>query len=55
MKNQPTPCLTEAERKFLAFALGLATDQMANRSDEFDEADEASLENLRRMADGTQS
>lgn len=42
--------LTEDERQFLTFALELAADQMACRSDEFDNEDEAALKSLRSMA-----
>ena len=43
--------LTVDERQFLTFALELAADQMASRGNEFDDADEAALKSLRRMAD----
>jgi hypothetical protein len=42
--------LTDAERTFLTFALGLAADVMASRGDEFTAEDEAALAFLRRMA-----
>jgi hypothetical protein len=45
-----TATLTAAERQFLSFALDLATDRMASLGDEFDTADEAALEKLRRLA-----
>lgn len=50
MESQYATDLTAADLEFLAFALGLAADRMADYSDEFDETDEASLEKLRRMA-----
>ena len=46
--------LSASERQFLTFALELAADQMAARSDEFDADDEAALAKLRRMADEAQ-
>lgn len=42
--------LSESERVFLAFALGLARDVMASRGDEFPDEDHAALASLRRMA-----
>lgn len=42
--------LSEPERAFLTFALGLAADVMASRGDEFTVEDEAALTSLRRMA-----
>jgi len=42
--------LTETDRAFLAFALDLAADHMASRSDEFDESDDAAMTKLRHMA-----
>ena len=42
--------LTAPERQFLTFALGLAADHMASRSDEFTAGDEAALTSLRRLA-----
>jgi hypothetical protein len=47
--------LSESERAFLTFALGLAADQMASRGDEFGDEDEAALTSLRRMAIGAES
>jgi hypothetical protein len=45
--------LSAAERQFLTFALDLASDRMASCGDEFDnDADEAALKTLRRLADG---
>lgn len=41
--------LTPYEQLFLKFALELAADQMANQGDEFDAADDAALESLRRL------
>ncbi|MDT9688170.1 hypothetical protein Q5762_07340 [Streptomyces sp. P9(2023)] len=46
------PPLTDAERQFLTFALELAADQMYSRGDEFDDADDAAMARLRRIADG---
>ncbi|MFI6862610.1 hypothetical protein ACIBKZ_22405 [Streptomyces sp. NPDC050421] len=45
-----TADLTAYERLFLTFALELAADEMACRSNEFDAADEAALESLRALA-----
>ncbi|WP_069885253.1 hypothetical protein [Streptomyces luteocolor] len=42
--------LTASERRFLSFILDLAADRMASLGDEFDSADEAALEKLRRLA-----
>lgn len=42
--------LNAAERQFLTFALDLAADRMADRGDEFDDADEAALTRLRQLA-----
>lgn len=42
--------LSESERTFLSFALGLAADVMASRGDEFTVEDEAALTSLRAMA-----
>ncbi|MFF9910644.1 hypothetical protein [Streptomyces sp. NPDC013457] len=50
IEDAVTP-LTAAERQFLTFALELASDQMANRGDEFEDEDHAALARLRRMAD----
>lgn len=54
--GQPAPKetepLTAPDRAFLTFALELAADQMASRSNEFDEDDEATLDRLRRLANG---
>ena len=43
--------LTDAERQFLTFALDLADNRMANRSDEFDTEDYAALARLRQLAE----
>ncbi|TRV72578.1 hypothetical protein FKN01_29765 [Streptomyces sp. 130] len=45
----PSVQLTPYEQLFLQFALELAADEMASRADEFDEADDAALESLRRL------
>lgn len=45
------PSLSDEQRQFLTFALGLAADVMASRGDEFTAEDEAALASLRRMAD----
>lgn len=45
----PSVQLTPSEQQFLTFALELAADQMANRGDEFEEADEQALASLRRL------
>lgn len=42
--------LSDNDRQLLTFALELAADQMASRSDEFDDADTAALEKLRQLA-----
>ncbi|MEU1494330.1 hypothetical protein ABZ456_29265 [Streptomyces sp. NPDC005776] len=42
--------LSDNDRVLLAFALELAADQMANRGDEFDDEDTASLAALNRVA-----
>jgi hypothetical protein len=44
--------LTPSEQQFLTFALELAADRMAERGDEFDAADDAALESLRRLTGG---
>ncbi|WP_411095923.1 hypothetical protein [Streptomyces sp. 020-2-3H-GM] len=41
--------LSELEQQLLAFALELATDQIASRGNEFDDADEAALKKLRTL------
>ncbi|MFF4369663.1 hypothetical protein [Streptomyces sp. NPDC001594] len=43
--------LTAAERQFLAFALDLAADHMAVRSDEFTDEDDAALARLRQLTE----
>ncbi|MFD7861809.1 hypothetical protein [Streptomyces sp. NPDC059783] len=48
----PVTELTPYEQLFLTFALELAADQMASRSNEFDAADEAALVSLRRLTGG---
>ncbi|MFE7626054.1 hypothetical protein [Streptomyces sp. NPDC057509] len=45
----PVHELTPDEQQFLRFALELAADQMAVHGDEFDAADDAALESLRRL------
>ncbi|MEU8316686.1 MULTISPECIES: hypothetical protein [Actinomycetes] len=45
--------LTDADRQFLTFALGLAADRMASRGDEFTDEDDAALAKLRRWAKGS--
>lgn len=47
--------LTAADRQFLTFALDLADERMANRSDEFEDDDHAALARLRRLAAGAES
>ncbi|WP_318205348.1 hypothetical protein [Streptomyces sp. SCL15-4] len=42
--------LTKEERQFLTFALNLAADVMASRSNEFTDEDEAALATFRHMA-----
>jgi hypothetical protein len=49
----PAPLLSEAERKFLAFALDLAFDRMVS-DDGFTSEDEAALASLRKLAGGEQ-
>ena len=48
----PAPVLHAAQRTFLAFALDLAGDHMASRSNEFDADDRAAMEALRNLAAG---
>jgi hypothetical protein len=51
----PATALSTSERQFLTFALELAADQMASRSNEFDADDEAALAKLRSLtAEGAQ-
>lgn len=54
--QQPaTEPLTDAERQFLTFALDLADNRMANRSDEFTAEDYEALARLRQIAAGDPS
>jgi hypothetical protein len=53
---QPTvPLLSDRDRLLLAFALDLAGDRMASRSNEFDDEDQAALAALRKLAGGEQA
>ena len=49
--EQPAEELTASDRQFLTFALDLADNRMANRSDEFDTEDYAALARLRQLAE----
>jgi acyl carrier protein phosphodiesterase len=48
------PVLSDAERRFLSFALDLAFDQMCS-GDGFTDEDDAALASLRKLANGEPS
>lgn len=48
----PVPLLSDRDRLFLSFALGLAFDRMCSRGDEFGDDDHAALTALRKLAGG---
>jgi hypothetical protein len=50
----PAPALSDGERSFLAFALDLAFDMMANDATGFTDDDNAAYDALRKLAGGEQ-